>query len=257
MYYKAVLLKVAIFALGVGSGFLIGKKVYETYYAQLAQEEIDSVKEVYQNRIRSLMKGVPEEALRPSERYVKQQNEECSASVQERTNNNGSLVRSSLDSNINEQAKKNYNLVSMKKDEEDDEEIDEPVTDAAEKTEEEMDLTQVDRTMPYIIDDQEFTNEFDHHDKIFLYYYRGDDVLCDEHEEVINDIEETVGYDALAALDMQTTVWVRNEPLCIDYEIISINKSYAEAVHGVVLEQNLSPRERYNRQQKRRENREE
>ena len=254
MHYKAVLLKVAIFALGVGSGFLIGKKVYEAYYAQLAQEEIDSVKEAFENR-RELKIVKPDENGMSDEEYERayaEKREECSASVQERTNNNGSLVRLSLDGNVNEQAKKNYNLVSMKKDEEYDEEIDEPVTDAAGKTEEEMDLTQVDRTMPYIIDDQEFTNEFDHHDKISLYYYKVDDVLCDEHEEVINDIEEKVGYDALAALDMQTTVWVRNEPLCIDYEIISINKAYAELVHGIGVEPNLSPREAYLRKQKKR-----
>jgi len=170
---------------------------------------------------------------------------------EERSNRNP-LTRSSLDINISEQAKKNYHLVGIKNDEPDEEEEEDPVTDAAGKTEEEMDLTQVDRTSPYIIDDQEFTNEFDHHDKISLYYYREDDVLCDEHEEVINDIEEKVGYDAIAALDMQTTVWVRNEPLCIDYEIISINKSYAELVHRIGVEPNLSPREAYLRKQKKR-----
>lgn len=264
MYYKILLLKFAIFALGAGVGFLSAKKIYEEYYAQLAQEEIDSVKEAFENR-RELTVVTSENGMTDDE-YEKKEvtGEECSASIKERTNNNVSLVRSFLDGNINEQAKKNYNLVSMKKDEatidEDEEVTGGPVTDAAGKTEEEMDLTQVDRTLPYIIDDREFTEEFDHHDKISLYYYTVDEVLCDEHEEVINDIEEIVGYDedVFAALDMHTAVWVRNEPLCIDYEIISINKSFAEAVHGVgIAEKNLSPRERYLRNQKRRENREE
>lgn len=249
MYYKTVLLKVAIFAVGAATGFIVAKKVYEKYYADLAQEEIDSVKEAFERQDARLREPYNKENGMFDEEYAEKNEEE----KVERTNRNA-LTRSSLDGNPYEQAKRNYNLAGIEHEETDadEEEEEQPVTDAAGKTEEEMDLTQVDRTMPYIIDDQEFTNEFDHHDKISLYYYRGDDVLCDEHEEVINDIEETVGYDALAALDMQTTVWVRNEPLCIDYEIISINKAYAEQVYGIGLEPNLSPREAYLRKQKKR-----
>lgn len=242
MYYKSALLKVAIFAMGAATGFIVAKKVYEKYYADIAQEEIDSVKEAFERQDARLREPYNKENV------ITDEEEKI-----ERTNRNA-LTRSSLDGNVNEQAKRNYNLAGVKYEETDvdEEEEEQPVTDAAGKTEEEMDLTRVDRTQPYIIDDQEFTNEFDHHDKISLYYYKEDDVLCDEHEEVINDIEEKVGYDALAALDMQTTVWVRNEPLCIDYEIISINKSYAELVHGIGVEPNLSPREAYLRKQKKR-----
>jgi len=249
MYYKSALLKVAIFAMGAATGFIVAKKVYEKYYADIAQEEIDSVKEAFERQDARLRELYNKENVITDEEYSEKNEEEKI----ERTNRNA-LTRSSLDGNPYEQAKRNYNLAGVKYEETDvdEEEEEQPVTDAAGKTEEEMDLTQVDRTLPYIIDDQEFTNEFDHHDKISLYYYREDDVLCDEHEEVINDIEETVGYDALALLDMQTTVWVRNEPLCIDYEIISINKSYAELVHGIGLEPNLSPREAYLRKQKKR-----
>ncbi len=249
MYYKSTLLKVAIFAVGAATGFIVAKKVYEKYYTDLAQEEIDSVKEAFERQDARLREPYNKENGMSDEEYAEKNEEE----KVERTNRNA-LTRSSLDGNPYEQAKRNYNLAGIKHEETDadEEEEEQPVTDAAGKTEEEMDLTQVDRTMPYIIDDQEFTNEFDHHDKISLYYYKVDDVLCDEHEEVINDIEEKVGYDALAALDMQTTVWVRNEPLCIDYEIISINKAYAELVHGIGVEPNLSPREAYLRKQKKR-----
>jgi len=254
MQYKSTLIKLAIFALGAASGFLVAKKVYEGYYAAIAQEEIDSVREAFQDykKIPGLdhSKGVEENGM-SDEEYAERN--KVSEEQPERTNRN-SLTRSSLDGNMAEQAKKNYNLAGINKQHEepdlDEEEEGEPVTDAAGKTQQEMDLTQIDRTLPYIIDDQEFTNEFDHHDKVSLYYYREDDVLCDEHEEVINNIEETVGYDAISTLDMQTTVWVRNEPLCIDYEIISINKSYAELVHGIGTEPNLSPREAYQRKQK-------
>ena len=64
--------------------------------------------------------------------------------------------------------------------------------------------------------------------KISLYYYRVDDILCEESEEVIEDVEAVIGYDALA-LDIPRF----GCDLCIDYEVISINKSYAEQIHGL------------------------
>jgi uncharacterized protein YdaT len=264
MYYKSVLIKFIIFALGAGAGFLTAKKVYEEYYAALAQEEIDSVKERFESnwkpRYTSKEENSGDNGLADDERPE---------TVRPQRINHNALTRSSLDDNPNEQAKRNYNLVGAKpekvvlpdpepeEDEEEGVEEDGPVTDAAGKTHEEMDLTKVDRTKPYIIDDEEFTNEFDQHEKVSLYYYKVDDVLCEENEGIVKDREEKIGYDALSALDMQTTVWVRNEPLCIDYEIISINKSYAEAVNGMAFVPVLSPREIYVQKQRERDNREE
>lgn len=243
MCNKTIMVNVVSFILGGGVGFLVGKKLYEGYYANIAQEEIDSVKDTFTKSNPIKVRKKNDEGEEKEEKAVK-----------ERDHNNP-LARSSLDANPYEQAKRNYNLVKPPEDAPDEDEEDEgeyeTVTDDAGKTEEEMNLTEVDRTEPYIINDREFSEEFDHHDKISLYYYRIDDVLSDEDEETIEDIEEQIGYHALSQLvERPTTVWVRNEPLCIDYEIMSINKSYAETVHGIGLEPNLSPRERYLKQQK-------
>ena len=51
----------------------------------------------------------------------------------------------------------------------------------------------------------------------------------DDNEEIIDDIEDYICYEALDMLSTQATVWVRNEKLRTDFEVISINKSYAEA----------------------------
>lgn len=242
---KSIFVNLVIFTTGLATGFFVGKKYYEEHYAALAQEEIDSVKETfatYTRPVKVVENGITDE-----------QYEECNKKeeVQQIRTNNNPLTRSSLDVNPFEQAKKNYNLVGI--DLSNAENEDGPVTDAAGKSETEMDLTKVDRTAPYIINDQEFMEEFDHHDKVSLYYYRVDDVLCDEHEEIIVDVEGTIGYDAQEQLDIETTVWVRNEPLAIDYEVISLNKSYAELVHGIGTEtKNLTPRERRLRSNKKR-----
>lgn len=256
---------------GGGAGFLVGKTVYKKFYEDLAQEEIDSVKATFAERYKNEQSASDtSENGMTDEEYAEQ--EEKDETPNPSRNNVTPLTRSSIDGNPYERAKRNYNLygtkkeldiddpktgkfVIIKKDEDDDD--DEP-RDAAGKTEKEMmDLTRVDRTQPYIIDDDEYTDEFPHHNKVSLYYYHEDEVLCEEGEDIIEDVGRIVGDEAIPLLDEYTTVWVRNEPLCIDYEIIGIKGSYAELVAAVKPVKNLSPRERYEKKQKEREKREE
>ena len=96
-------------------------------------------------------------------------------------------------------------------------------------------ISTVDRTQPYVINADEFSNCFDHHDKISLYYYSMDDVLADESDEVIDEIEDVIGFDSLNVFDTQTTVWVRNEPMATDFEVICLHQSYAATKHGITL----------------------
>lgn len=115
------------------------------------------------------------------------------------------------------------------------------------------DLSEIDRTSPYVISADEYNDEFVEHDKLSIYYYMVDDVLCDEHEEIMDDISNTVGYDVFRVLENEPTAWVRNERLAIDYEICVVRSSYAEVVHGVPHKA-LSPREQYQNRQRRRPN---
>lgn len=241
---KSILIKLGMFVLGGAVGFLVGKKFYRDKFAAIADEEIESVKEAY-DRMRQQSESDDTELSTPT-----------ASDILKKAIN--PVTRSSLDENPYEQAKRNYNLTGKRATEqpvdpdgENEEEDEEPITDDAGKTEEEMDLSKVDRTQPYVIDSHEFTDEFDHHDKLSLYYYRVDDVLCDEDESVIEEIEETVGYDAISVLDKQTTVWVRNEPLCTDYEIVALNESYSKGEKDE-SGKNLTPREVYQRKNKRR-----
>jgi hypothetical protein len=80
-----------------------------------------------------------------------------------------------------------------------------------------------------------------------LYYYREDEILAHEDEEVVEDPNAVIGMEALESLDTEATVWVRNEPMGIDYEIVALNKSYSEMVGGI----SLTPREKYLKQRRR------
>lgn len=95
-------------------------------------------------------------------------------------------------------------------------------------------MANVDREEPYVIDQWQFAEEeeYEHHDKIHLYYYRFDDVICDDNDEQIEDVEDVIGWDFYKTLERQTLAHVRNEKLHTDYEIHALSKSFGEDVTG-------------------------
>jgi hypothetical protein len=89
---------------------------------------------------------------------------------------------------------------------------------------------------PHIISLEEFAEEKVYYDKITLSFYEDDEVLTDEGEEIIDDPVALVGEDALQSFGVMSedpeVVYVRNDNLQIDYEIIRLSKSYQETVMG-------------------------
>jgi hypothetical protein len=91
---------------------------------------------------------------------------------------------------------------------------------------------------PYIISLEEFSDEAPNYDKSTIYYYADDNTLSDENEEIITDVISIVGDQALYSFGDRSEdpeiVYVRNEKLQIDYEIVCLNKSYSETVLGIL-----------------------
>ena len=113
--------------------------------------------------------------------------------------------------------------------------------DEEEEDEEEMEaearsarMANVDREEPYEIDQWQFAEEeeYEHYDKIHLYYYRFDDVICDDNDEQIEDVEDIIGWAFYKTLERRTLAHVRNEKLHTDYEIHALSKSFGEDVTG-------------------------
>ena len=257
------------FVCGGGVGYLVSKKLLEEKYAQITQEEIDSVKEYYSTKASHVITGGGSGLGGTN---LGNGGSGCTdtpdPSDKDRTNKMP-LVRNSINdagpvtrtvTSYNEMAKE-----KMKSDlgfggaEPNDESEEEPYVDAAGFYEGdhidyggERDLSDVDRSAPYVISDREFTDEFPHHDKVSLYYYTHDDVLVDEGERFMEEIDDTVGWDVFKVLEMQSSAWVRNEPLGIDYEICAVRGSFAALSNGVGVTPALSPRERHDRSMKRR-----
>lgn len=83
---------------------------------------------------------------------------------------------------------------------------------------------------PYVISLEEFSEEMDNFDKLTIYYYTGDDTLVDEGETVISDIDMAIGQDNITGClnEGLEVLYVRNERMAIDYEVVCLFKSFED-----------------------------
>lgn len=97
--------------------------------------------------------------------------------------------------------------------------------------------------VPYVLLRDEFlNNEREDLSQHTLTYFAEDDVLVDEKEKPIRDADKYVGEENLKKFGFlsgdKSVVYVRNEKLGMEYEILLSNRSYAEEVLGIPQEAN-------------------
>lgn len=89
--------------------------------------------------------------------------------------------------------------------------------------------------IPYVVSQDEY-DERDDHSTTTLTYYGGDDVLCDEKDAPIEDQDRLVGVGNLDKFGHGSgdanVVYIRNEDLAVDLEVIRSHGSFAEEVAG-------------------------
>lgn len=77
-------------------------------------------------------------------------------------------------------------------------------------------------------------------------YFAGDDVLCDERDKVVNEPDDVVGIENLDRFghgsNDPNVVYIRNDTLGVDVEVVRSERTYAEDVHGMTHAD--QPRER-------------
>lgn len=179
------------FVLGAAAGSFVTWHYLKDVYEQIAQEEIDSVKEVFLKRERELSED--EEPKRKIAACY--ENGESKAVVDKKE-------IAEYAERIQKEGYTNYSDVASGKKE----------------------------SKPYVISPEEF-GEFEEYEKISLTYY-SNNILADENNEVIEDVEETIGVDSLTHFGEyeDDSVFVRNDARKCDYEILLDQRSYAEVV---------------------------
>ncbi|NBI91881.1 hypothetical protein D3Z45_15190 [Lachnospiraceae bacterium] len=186
-------LYLAAFVAGAAVGSATTWFVVKRKYEKIAQEEIDSVKEVFYKR-------------------------EFGPKVKEMTNVGEGIVRG-LQVGIMqaaEQAKDKPDLVQYAA----------MVQKYGGNIGEEKEAHMKDK-YPYVISPEEF-GEFDDYEKISLTYY-ADGVLADDNNEVVDDVEDIVG-DALDHFGEyeDDSVFVRCDERKCDYEILLDQRTFSE-----------------------------
>lgn len=167
------------FSLGAAIGSAVAWRVLKTKYEKIAQEEIDSVKEMFARR--------------------NAENEEDEIELlSDRSSKDGTSVIEYVaklkDMQYNPEASDNEEVAETKQ--------------------------------PYVISPDEF-GEIDEYDTISLTYYE-DGVLTDELDEIVEDVDNIVGFESLTHFGEyeNDSVFVRNDVMKADYEILLDPKPY-------------------------------
>jgi hypothetical protein len=99
-------------------------------------------------------------------------------------------------------------------------------------------LTRREPGVPYIIHIDEFRVNEPEHTQVSYTYYEQDDVLCDSHFMKVDDMDEAIGLGNLGhwghGSNDPNVVYVRNEKLNLDFEVVRDRGLYAEAAHGYI-----------------------
>lgn len=183
------------FVLGAVVGSAVTWGVIKKKYEQIANEEIESVKEVFSRKDEP---SEPETNTEPEDgikRAEKPDIKEYAAMLQQ----------------------KGYTDYAGDAQSED---------DAEQLTFEEV----IDRDKPYVITPEEF-GERDDYDTVSLVYY-ADDILADDADEIVWDVEGVVGRDSLNHFGEyeDDSVFVRNEQEQTDYEILLDSRNYYDII---------------------------
>lgn len=210
---------------GAATGALICFAILKEKYEELANEEIENIKDYYQKEMEKIDDAYEEEL----DNLINTMNRDMyEHDKREGTKTYVDYVKKYSPDEIVKD--KYYDMPYPDVIDEDYHEDDELPEDPPEND--------LQYEKPFVISREEFDEGYPHFDKITITYYEKDDVLADEQDEIIPDIEAVVGYDSLSRFgdmsDDDCVVYVRNGRLGADYEIILTQESYSESVLGIM-----------------------
>lgn len=195
------------FAAGAAVGVLASRQFFKTKYEQIAQEEINSVKEKYRE------KNEPYEGYEETDELDEED-----------------IVYTSKPDILEYTAKileNEYTDYAGVDNQTESEAIDEEVA--------EEEFPEADPgTLPYVIAPEEF-GEIDSYETFTLTYFEGDGILADSNNEALDneDVTDTVGFDSLSHFGEyeQDSVHVRNDRLRADFEILLDPRKYTTVMN--------------------------
>lgn len=91
--------------------------------------------------------------------------------------------------------------------------------------------------IPYIIHHDEFYENDDNYEQVSLTYFDGDGTLVDSRDQMVDDVDKTIGINNMMMFGKgskdRNVVYIRNEALENDFEIVRHEGSFGEVVHDI------------------------
>lgn len=183
---------VVSFIFGAAVGSFITQELVKKKYERIAQEEIESVKELYK---------------------AKENTSGIRQGIIEGTNNPNKEFKEKIQ-HISDKIMRDYKRVLK-----DQKYSNDTANDNSERS---------NSVEPYVISPEEF-GEVEDYDKVSFTYY-ADGVLADEYDEVVENVDEIVGEESLTHFGEyeDDSVFVRNDKLKCDYEILLDQRNYSD-----------------------------
>ena len=194
-----------MFVLGVAVGSVVTWQYVEKKYERITQDEIDSVKEVFSKRAAENTKDTLVKTFDSNDKFIEEDRIKA-VNAKEKP----SIIEYAA--RLREQGYTNY-------------------SDMVDEKPEEVKEESMSVDKPYVIAPEEF-GELDDYDTISLTYY-ADQILTDDNDVIVDDIEDVVGFDSLNSFGEyeDDSVFVRNDRLKCDYEILLDQRKYSDVVN--------------------------
>lgn len=97
--------------------------------------------------------------------------------------------------------------------------------------------------IPYAISFEEFNENTEGHEQVTFTYYEADDTLVDAQDRPIDNTDYTIGNDNLNRFGHGSgdpnVVYIRNNKITMDFEVVRDHGSYSKAIFGTEPEQSL------------------
>lgn len=204
---------IGAFILGMGIGALLGAVLTRTKFQEIADAEIEQVKEHYSTRNEQLThKDIDDEPI--TLKYTPPLKGQESLPIDYAGAYSGNVVPEKERSHRDEAS---ANAESSN------------VSTADVEHAREVEAYVGDRTGPYLISPADFAEGVPGFESVMFSYYEEDDTLTDETHEPVEDPGRLVG-DALSHFNGELIIYVRNPSLETDFEIERMPGSYFETV---------------------------
>lgn len=217
-------------AVGGGAAYLVTNKLLSTKYQQYAEQEIDEMREHFQQRLvakeeKPSLDEVVEDLGYTTPNPPKEVEPDAPLSTEDDSGEGeGDGVPGDGVVVVAEEA----TVTNI---------FEESQSDPDDGWNYEREVNKRDESRPYIIHYDE-VGQHEDWDKVTFTYYADDDVLVDDREEIIPDIEGVVGELNLERFghgsNDKNIVYIRNHKLEVEIEVLKHDGNYGEVVHGFV-----------------------